>query len=268
MADGFTSEQLAQLAGIIQNGIQAALAPTIPTATPAPVASETPLAFDADSSKGKRREVTAEQLAADLVDPERNEYTPLARKYDFALYEPIWRKERERLLAAGVPKSAAGKQAQANYIARLKIEKARLAARDGISRQTMAPTISAESRRSNGTHSDPTANIAIGNVAREEKLAKLRAELAALESESEALSLPVKERKAASARSIAQRAVNANPFQRSVDKLARDAKASNNAPKFIGDWYTENVKESPARKAIIARTAVEACKVLGIPVKG
>lgn len=279
-----TASDIAAIAAMLDSKIDAKLAailptpsaPVTPTVSPESVAVVLPEASEVSAIKGW----TPEQLAADLLDPLRNAYTPVvraalfSRKVDseyYRLYEPLWRAERARLQGLGVANP--GKEAQVNFAARLKIERERLAVRDGgqVGR-TMAPVIAAETRRSSGTHSDPTANQAIGNVSRAERAAQLRAEADALENDGNEMNAIIQLDLASGnskslTRSAAQKRAGTNPFQFSVDKLVRDAKASGQAKEFVLKWAKDSAAKSPKTSQIVRSKAVKALEALGYTVK-
>lgn len=244
------------------------------------------------TKNGQRVAVTLpsspELLARDAADPLRNEYTALARNLTrdarMALYEPIWRRESLKLQATGLGTKAANQAAQSVYNDHLTAERERLFVRDGgKSSALMAPTIAAESRRSVGTYSDPTANMAIANVDREARLAKLRAELAALESDETPSLIPpifqAKERVAASQRSLTHKALGTSAYQNTMDKLFRDAGAASSPKDFIVAWYgrllnqaritagakgLDPIEATKGRATILRNQAMEVARRLGI----
>lgn len=279
MAEGFSQEQLTQLAQLISGALDARLPAqqTVAVPTAVPTESQVVVLGNAESSKRTPKqaftdEQIAAQRAADLLDPNRNAYTVVARnrivgQYRYEDYVPVWTAERDRLVRGGMPKGAANKQAQVNYDAHLKAEAIRLRDRDGIGKSTMAPVISAESRRSSGTHSDPTANQAIGNVSRQERAAELRRQAEELEREATTEMSTISATpsvKVRSAASVAQVAVGANPRQRWVDSIVRDAKASGNAGQFIQTWFDERKRTHPnnvKNSRLIALAAASALKI-------
>lgn len=276
-----TASDFAAIAAMLDAKLDSKLATILPSvpATPiaAPVSQESiavvvPVATEVSTVKGW----TPEQLAADAVDPERNAYTPIvraalfSRKVDseyYRLYEPLWRTERERLKAAGI--SEPGKQAQVNFAARLKIERERLALRDGQVSGRMAPVISAEMRKSSGTHADPTANQAIGNVSnpdRAARMAELQAEMDRLNMDDVVLSVIAQPAKSLT-RSAAQKRAGTNPFEFSVVKLVRDAKNGSDPAAFVKGWLHDSTLKSPKTSHIARAKAVEALKRLGYTVQ-
>lgn len=282
MAQGFTDEQIAQLAQLIGGALDARLGSQVAVAPAAPVATESQVVVlgTAESKSARKARYTGEEIAAqraaDLSDSLRNAYTPLARnrivgEYDSAAWVPVWTAERDRLVAGGMAKHAANKQARVNVDTLRDIETARLKTRDGL-KSGQVPVVDADKIRSIGAHSDPTANVAIANVDRESRRAELQRQIAALDqAESQAAIMAAVATppapKVRSAASVAQAAIGANPRERWVDKLVSDAKASGNAAGFLQNWVKDRKIRYPNSFKNSAQIARVACERLGIATK-
>ena len=293
-----THDDLAAIAAMLDSIVDsklAAVVPVMPAPAPTPAPAPAPDAgasmlasvlaqsldtvvlesSDTTVSKGW----TPEQLASDATDPQRNAYTPVvraaaaSRKVDseyYRLYEPLWRAEKARLAGLGV--AHAGKQAQVNFAARLKLERERLAVRDGgVVGVGRVPVIGVETRRSSGTHSDPTANIAVGNVMNPDKAARmaaLQAQMDALDASDDVTSIASIRPAKSLTRVAAQKRAGTNPYEASLAILVAAAKASDDPIRHIKAWLADRKVVSPKTVDIDRSKAVKACERLGIQVKG
>lgn len=285
----FTQEDLAALASLIgatvDERLKTLVTPTVPTA-PA-LAIPSPVALVVPTEKKERKAPTPAQLAADAADPLCNEYTPLVRfGHDYERYAAIWTKLRDQFKASGNLGGYAspGKAAQALYGARLKLERTRLAERDKLTglTATRIPTVDPSRIHSNMPAADPTANAAVRNVLkdeRDERIAQLQAEIVDLKqtldfefgttADPKPYSNPLVELASAirprerSAASVAQAAIGANPTQRTLDKLVRDAKASGKPAEFVLNWLKGATETTRKRRQGMARQALQ---LLGVQI--